>query len=172
MAAVSILRRLTIVSLLATCGLISASYAHPGHGNQPPGLELAKAFSGKLDPLLAAGLKIGDYALRRLQVDKFSLRVTVAANLLPPQSYLLDGLQIATGATLGNGQLHYQSGDGFQVTFESIGQDNGKLTLTLTEHFNQDLQKWLQEWGDPEIVALYIYNLHPVEQIISETATQ
>jgi formylmethanofuran dehydrogenase subunit E len=151
--------------------MIADGYGHPGHGNQPQSLELAKTFSGKLEPLLAAGLKIGDYALRKLQADKYSLRVTIEAKLLPPQSYLLDGLQIATGATLGNGQLQLQTAEHFQVTFESIAQDKGKLTLTLAENFNQDLQKWLQEWGDPEIVALYIYNLHPVEQIVTETAT-
>jgi hypothetical protein len=172
MAAARNLYRLVVAGLLAAGGLmISHSHAHPGHGSEPPALELAKAFTGKLEPLLATGLKIGDYALRKLQADKFSLKMTVETILQPPQSYLLDGLQIATGATLGNGQLQYRPGDQFRVTFEGIDQDKGKLTLTLTDHFDQDLQKWLQEWGDPEIVALYIYNLHPVEQIVTETAT-
>lgn len=158
---------LAVVGMLAS---VPPAMAHPGHGTadiQAQAFEFAKSFSGKMEPFLAVGLRMGDYAMQKLGAQRYGLKVVVQLKLEAPQSLLLDGLQIATGATLGNRDLKWKAGDETQVTFTSA--DNAKsITLALAPTFDANLQQWLKDWQDPEIVALYIYNVHPIEDIVRE----
>ena len=64
-----------------------------------------RSIYGHLGPWLVAGVRIGTAELRTAGADAyFHVDVNVEGPLaLPPQACFLDGLQVATGATLGNG---------------------------------------------------------------------
>ncbi len=66
----------------------------------------AVEFHGHLGPYLICGVKMGLLALRLLGSRGYS-KITVIAEtgITPPVSCLVDGLQIATGCTLGKGNI-------------------------------------------------------------------
>ncbi len=55
------------------------------------------------------GVKMGCHALKRLEVMRGNLTVRSLAGLQPPISCLNDGLQVATGATLGHGAIEAEA---------------------------------------------------------------
>ncbi len=66
----------------------------------------AVEFHGHLGPYLICGVKMGLLALRLLGSRGYSkLTVTAETGITPPVSCLIDGLQMATGCTLGKGNI-------------------------------------------------------------------
>jgi len=69
-------------------------------------LKKAIDFHGHLGPYLVLGLLIGEFALKKLKCKKyFGLKVVVYGATKKPKSCLVDGLQLATGATYGKGNI-------------------------------------------------------------------
>ncbi|WOX56561.1 formylmethanofuran dehydrogenase subunit E family protein [Methanoculleus palmolei] len=62
--------------------------------------ELAK-FHGHLGPFIVLGYRMGRHALHRLGSDPFALSATVYCSGTPPESCLVDGVQIGSGCTFG-----------------------------------------------------------------------
>jgi formylmethanofuran dehydrogenase subunit E len=77
--------------------------------SDPDWLAAAVEFHGHLGPWLAAGLRLGMAGLEAVgAVSHFDAEVRVHGPLArPPQSCLLDGLQVSTGATLGKRTIHW-----------------------------------------------------------------
>jgi len=75
----------------------------------PAWLGSAVQFHGHLGPWLVAGLRMGASGLRTAGADGyFDVDVTAEGPLAkPPQACFLDGLQVATGATLGKRNLKW-----------------------------------------------------------------
>lgn len=144
------------------------TFGHDSSNPQAQAFELAKDFNGKMDPLLAVGLRMGEYAMKKLGVKKHELKVIAELNLEPPQSYILDGLQIITGATFGNRQIEVTPAPEPKITFINLNDGGGKVTLTLSKNFGEKLNGWMKDWGDLEIVSLYIYTLPTNEDIFQE----
>lgn len=66
----------------------------------------AVAFHGHRGPYLVCGVRMGLLALRLLRSRGYTgLTVTAETGVTPPVSCLVDGLQIATGCTLGKGNI-------------------------------------------------------------------
>jgi hypothetical protein len=82
-------------------------------GSDPAWLDFAVRFHGHLGPWAVAGTRLG--MAGRQAVDAggyFDVEVTCDGPLQrPPQSCFLDGLQLATGATLGKRNLHWMASD-------------------------------------------------------------
>ncbi|MCR4404172.1 MAG: formylmethanofuran dehydrogenase subunit E family protein [Candidatus Acetothermia bacterium] len=69
-------------------------------------VERGAEFHGHLGPFLVCGLRMGLLALRELGSSGHSdLRATVETGTIPPLSCLIDGIQVATGCTLGKGNI-------------------------------------------------------------------
>jgi hypothetical protein len=144
------------------------TFGHDNASSQAQTFQLAKDFNGKMDPLLAVGLRMGEYALKKLGVQKYGVKVIAELNPEPPQSYMIDGLQIITGATFGNRQMAFTPAAEPKITFVNLSDENGKVTLVLAKSFGEKLNGWMKDWGDTEIVSLYIYTLPTNEDIFEE----
>ncbi len=69
-------------------------------------LALGVRFHGHLGPFLVAGLRMGSLALRLLKHPGYhGIRATVETGSDPPLSCLADGIQVASGCTVGKGNL-------------------------------------------------------------------
>ena len=77
--------------------------------SDPAWLGPAVQLHGHLGPWLVAGLRLGAAGLRSVEADGyFDIEIRVEGPLaLPPQACFLDGLQVATGATLGKRNLKW-----------------------------------------------------------------
>jgi formylmethanofuran dehydrogenase subunit E len=98
-----------------------------------PELARAAEFHGHLGPYVALGLKIGEFALRELGSRRhFGTEVQVRCTPEPPISCVVDGLQYATGCTLGKGNITLESGTGITVIVTNT--DNARsLKITVRE---------------------------------------
>jgi len=83
----------------------------------PAWLRFAAQFHGHLGPWAAAGTRLGAAAREAADAPGyFNLEVTCLGPFeAPPRSCLLDGVQVATGATWGKRNLHWQPADRIAV---------------------------------------------------------
>ena len=69
---------------------------------------LLKAFHGHLGPWVFAGMRMGRYALGKLNANPhFGIEANAWCPAATPVSCLLDGIQFATGCTLGKQNIHH-----------------------------------------------------------------
>jgi formylmethanofuran dehydrogenase subunit E len=76
----------------------------------PEELQRAKSFHSHLGPYLVIGLKMGQVVIQRLGDEPFSMTIDVFTGSRPPLSCVVDGLQLATPCTVGNGQIRIREG--------------------------------------------------------------
>jgi len=94
----------------------------------PDWLRLAAQFHGHLGPWATAGLRLGAAALTAAAAPGyFRLRVTCSGPFeQPPRACFLDGLQVATGATWGKRNLHWQPSQEISVRLENLAAGSGQ----------------------------------------------
>jgi len=80
-------------------------------------LELAIGFHGHLGPFLILGLRAGLFANQVLGKDCFNTEAVVETDLKPPCSCFVDGVQVATGCTMGKRNIELIKGSGLSATF-------------------------------------------------------
>ena len=68
-------------------------------------LREAGCFHGHVGPFLAIGLRMGLAANRAIGFDPLETRARVWVEPVPPKSCLVDGIQFATGCTLGKSNI-------------------------------------------------------------------
>jgi len=92
-------------------------------GVLPEGVDdiaILKAFHGHLGPYVMAGLRLGRAALSRLDADPhFGIEADVICPDAPPPSCVLDGIQFASGCTMGKRNLRHEIGDGVTAHFRN-----------------------------------------------------
>ncbi len=112
-----------------------------------PDWDRVRAFHGHLGPYVALGLRIGERLLALLQPrPHFGLHVAVVCPLAPPPSCLLDGLQLATGATYGKQNLLATAGEAIVVTARNL--DTGATTeVTVPSTTRDQLATWMADLG-------------------------
>lgn len=92
-------------------------------GVLPEGVDdftILKAFHGHLGPYVVAGLRLGRYALKRLQADPhFGIEADVYCPDQPPPSCCLDGVQFASGCTTGKRNLRHHVAEGVTARFRN-----------------------------------------------------
>ncbi len=71
----------------------------------PPELERAKQFHSHLGPYVTVGLRMGQAITQRLGEIPFSFKIEAFTGNIPPVSCIVDGLQLSTPATVGNGGI-------------------------------------------------------------------
>jgi len=84
-------------------------------------LEKARDLHGHLGPFLVVGVRAGLRGLRELQARKENLDVSAKARLTysVPYSCILDGIQVATGCTIGNRRLTYEDSSNPMILFRN-----------------------------------------------------
>jgi formylmethanofuran dehydrogenase subunit E len=94
-------------------------------------LKSAISFHGHLGPYLVLGLRMGLLANRILQPRGLhDLSATVWTKRSPPESCLLDGIQISTGCTLGGGNLRVKNSSRIRARFN---KGNHSILVKPTE---------------------------------------
>jgi formylmethanofuran dehydrogenase subunit E len=88
----------------------------------PAWLATVVQFHGHLGPAVVAGARMGMIGLRAVEAKGyFDVHVTCEGPLAkPPQSCFLDGIQVATGATLGKRNLQWVQADQLTVRVKNI----------------------------------------------------
>lgn len=113
--------------------------------NAGTSIESLEAFHGHLGPFVVIGAKMGDEALARLRFKKhFGVEVTVECAAQPPQSCLLDGLQVATGATLGKKNIVFIDSPLVRVRIRDK-ETHRVLSFCLKTSFQEQLKQWRQK---------------------------
>ena len=104
-------RALTILKTLWEAGPISDHQIRPGKTIPPE--EYLRAFHGHLGPYVVLGYRMGREALKELRSDgHFGLTAEVHSLLSPPQSCLIDGVQLGSGCTLGKRNITIRTEEG------------------------------------------------------------
>ncbi|MCI0497135.1 MAG: formylmethanofuran dehydrogenase subunit E family protein [Thermoplasmata archaeon] len=91
-------------------------------------LRLIERFHGHIGPYAILGHRAGQIANRVLGRDPFAKRATVHTGTAPPLSCFIDGIQLASGCTMGKGNIVAIDGGEARAVF-SDGQ--GKRTLEV-----------------------------------------
>jgi formylmethanofuran dehydrogenase subunit E len=90
-------------------------------------LESAVEFHGHLGPYLILGLRMGLSAVRILKPKRLhELHATVWTKKSPPESCVIDGIQMSSGCTLGKGNIRVLTSRPTKAIFRK-----GKRTLVL-----------------------------------------
>ena len=85
-------------------------------------LEQAARFHGHLGPFLVLGLKAGLRAVEILGWKPLKMTATIILVRKIPYTCFLDGVQFATGCTLGKGNIEILEGDGIRALFSLEGR--------------------------------------------------
>lgn len=132
-------------------------------------LKEAERFHGHVGPYLVLGLLAGESALKRLRCKKyFGLNVKVWGANEKPESCLIDGLQLSTGATYGKGNIEKLNSPGIKIGFFNQA-NHKKIILRFKKELIQKLKN-AKTHRDSELLArrLYkadcyqIFNLTPI----------
>ena len=93
-------------------------------------LSQAVKFHGHLGPYMILGLRAGLFANQVLEKDPMNTEAIIETLPRPPQSCFVDGVQFATGCTMGKRNISLVEGEGLKATFK---KDKKILTLTLKQ---------------------------------------
>ena len=81
-------------------------------------VQLLKAFHGHLGPWVFAGMRMGRYAIARLNANPhFGIQAHAWCPAATPVSCLLDGIQSSTGCTLGKQNIHHHIANRVRASF-------------------------------------------------------
>jgi formylmethanofuran dehydrogenase subunit E len=101
-------------------------------------LDEAVRFHGHLGVFLVLGLKASLFANEILGKDPFKTRAIVETDPVPPFSCIVDGIQIATGCTMGKGNIELRRGSSLSVTFV---KGDKRLNLCLKDEILERLKR-------------------------------
>lgn len=126
----------------------------------PKELEEAARFHTHLGPYLVVGLRMGRVVARRLGDRPFSYRIRAHTGRVPPYSCSVDGLQLTTPCTTGNGCLEVTedrlmaldaSGDAGAVRVELRPEIFEGIENDCSEEDQEDFALKLWEMPDEEL---------------------
>jgi len=101
-------------------------------------LERAAEFHGHLGPYLVLGMKMGVLAKNTLNADPFELRAEIHTEKKTPRSCILDGIQFASGCTLGKGNIDLRESD---EIFGVFYKDNNKIVIKVKKEILEKIEK-------------------------------
>jgi hypothetical protein len=92
------------------------------HLDRKYSIEDLAAFHGHLGPYIVLGYRIGRYAREYFCDDAFEMNATVCCSGTPPQSCIIDGVQIGSGCTMGKRNIGLEVSDSILCEFTSGGR--------------------------------------------------
>lgn len=93
----------------------------------PKELQEASRFHTHLGPYLVVGLRMGRVVTRELGSEPFAYKIRAHTGRVPPYSCSVDGMQLSTPCTTGNGCIEVM--DDRKMALEAVA---GDIVLTVT----------------------------------------
>jgi formylmethanofuran dehydrogenase subunit E len=130
-------------------------------------LKEAVRFHGHLGPFLVLGLKAGLFANKVLGKDYFKTKAIVETELKPPCSCFVDGVQVATGCTMGKGNIKIKRGKSLSLV---IIKDDKVVKMSLKKEileslknipFEEEVERKALEIVNKPISDLFNINISP-----------
>lgn len=117
-----------------------------GEENIEKWVKAAADFHGHLGPFLVIGVRIGIIGLQELNTNRGNLKLRALATLerAVPFSCTIDGIQVATQCTMGNGRLQINSVKN-RVAASFRLDEKRKVTVTLRPTRLEELKNALPE---------------------------
>ena len=114
-------------------------------------VQKAVEFHGHLGPFLVLGVRMGLLAKRELGSSGFEGMEAVAkTGNVPSLSCLLDGIQISTGCTMGNGKISAEPPGLAEAEF-SAGEK--KVTIRAKGEVVEEIRRWRERYASLEEIA-------------------
>ncbi len=129
-------------------------------------LENIKRFHGHLGPYAVIGYRMGLLANDKLGDDPFAKHAVALTGITTPISCIIDGIQLASGCTLGKGNIAVH-GDG-EAAARFIGDDGAVLHLTLRPAVQEEIDTQVTD-DNIESYAADIYQRSDEELFIIHT---
>ena len=98
--------------------------------------KLAEWFHGHYQPYIALGIRMGELAMQLLEANRHELRITSHTGTRPTYSCMTDGIQLATGSTIGNGKLKVLE----NATLSALFSKEEKQVEIKSREFKFDLE--------------------------------
>jgi formylmethanofuran dehydrogenase subunit E len=131
-------------------------------GEYPRELEEASRFHTHLGPYLVVGLRMGQAVTKAFGDEPFSYRIRAHTGHTPPYSCSVDGVQLATPCTTGNGCLEV-TGDR-RMELEAT-RENEVLRVELKREVYDRIENECSE-DDQDEFALWIWNM-PDDELLN-----
>ena len=128
-------------------------------GVYPRELEEASRFHTHLGPYLVVGLRMGKVVTREFGDEPFTYRIRAHTGKVPPYSCSVDGMQLATPCTTGNGCLEVT--DERLMTLEAI-RDDAVLRVELRREVYDRIENECSE-DDQDEFSMWIWNMSDEE---------
>jgi formylmethanofuran dehydrogenase subunit E len=105
--------------------------------------EEASEFHGHDGLFMAAGLRMGMTALKALDARGwFGIKCVVKLRWSPPDSCVIDGLQVSTGCTMGKHNISVEEMNGVSAEFES---GSNRIVVVLRDSVLDLMRKSLED---------------------------
>ncbi|MGQ9680635.1 MAG: FmdE family protein [Candidatus Bathyarchaeia archaeon] len=112
----------------------------------------ALEFHGHGGPFLVVGLRIGFLALEMLDAKGwFDVKCKVRLRWRPPDSCIIDGIQISTGCTMGKKNLEVYEDEGVSAEFTKHGKC---VKIELKSDVLNDIKNMLSTENEKEVRGL------------------
>ncbi|MBN1459526.1 MAG: formylmethanofuran dehydrogenase subunit E family protein [Armatimonadetes bacterium] len=121
----------------------------------PRELQDAARFHTHLGPYLVIGLRMGRAVTDRLGAEPFSYRIRAHTGRVPPYSCSVDGIQLSTPCTTGNGCVEVT--DERLMALDAVKGDT-VLRVALREEVFQGIENECSE-DDQEAFALRLWSM-------------
>lgn len=119
--------------------------------NLDTAIEKAVDFHGHLGPFLVVGVRMGIVGLQKLEARQSdaSLQVTVSVKQSVPFSCVIDGIQVTTKCTIGNGRLRLRSSSK-EISAALETSSKKEVTVTLNPARLAELRRSMPKTGASE----------------------
>lgn len=108
--------------------------------------KVAEWFHGHYKPYIAMGIRMGSLAMQLLEAKRHELHIVAETGTKPTLSCILDGIQLATGSTIGNGRVEVLDNGAPRATFSNAVK-SVRITANKFE-YNLDV---IENAGDEEL---------------------
>jgi formylmethanofuran dehydrogenase subunit E len=133
-------------------------------GRFPTELEEASRFHTHLGPYLVVGLRMGRAVTDEFGDEPFSYKIRAHTGRVPPYSCSVDGMQLATPCTTGNGCIEVT--EDRQMALEAV-RDDSVLRVALRREVYDRIENECSE-DDQDEFAMWIWNM-PDEELLDIT---
>jgi formylmethanofuran dehydrogenase subunit E len=127
----------------------------------------AADFHGHLGPFLVIGVRMSLIALRELRLGKDAngLRVTATLKNCTPFSCVLDGIQVATGCTMGNRKLRLAEDSSLIAARFALQEGSKEVSVLVNPTTFQELKdRLLAEGLPPEDIRKHAHSIESMPE--------